>query len=67
MLSNKKNYKRITVMLDNKNRAELRKLQARKIRRTKMNYSFSHIINLVLEEGLKHEKLIIRKIEVDKK
>jgi len=64
MLSNKT---RITVMLDSENRVKLRKLQARKIRRTKMNCSFSHVINLVLEEGFKHEKLIIRKIEADRK
>jgi len=55
-------------MLDDKNRVKLRKLQAKKIRRTKQNYSFSRIMNIVIEEGFKRESLIIRKMrEAQKK
>jgi len=54
--------KRITILLDDNNRVKLRKLQARKIRKTKESCSFSKIMNLVIEEGLKRESRIIKKM-----
>ncbi len=42
-----------TIILDEKTYKKLRKLQAKKIRKTKQNWSFSKIIGLVLMKGIK--------------
>jgi len=46
-------YRRVTLLLDEKNYKKLRILQSKRIRKTKKSCSFSRIINLVLQEGLK--------------
>jgi len=45
-----------TLILDEKTYKKLRKLQAKKIRKTKQNWSFSKIIGLVLTKGIKKIK-----------
>jgi len=42
-----------TFILDEKTYKKLRKLQAKKIRKTKKNWSFSKIVGLVLYKGIK--------------
>jgi len=42
-----------TFILDEETYKKLRKLQAKKIRKTKQNWSFSKIVGLVLMKGLK--------------
>jgi len=42
-----------TFTLDEKTYKKLRKLQAKKIRKTKQNWNFSKIVGLVLYKGIK--------------
>ena len=44
---------RISVMIDKELENRLREKQAEMIGKTKGNVSFSHVVNLVLKEGLK--------------
>lgn len=45
---------RVTIILDKKLENKLRVLQANKITTSNTTCSFSTIVNLVLEEGLRH-------------
>lgn len=47
---------RITVVLDSGNIEKLRTIQAKMIKSSIKSVSFSHVLNLVLEEGLKKFK-----------
>lgn len=47
------NFNRRTLMLDVKIETKIRKLQAKKIRKTKQYCSFSKMLNIVLKKGLK--------------
>jgi len=47
---------RVTIVLDLTNAERLRNLQAKMIKTSSNSVSFSHVINLVLEEGLKKFK-----------
>ncbi|MCV0372493.1 MAG: hypothetical protein K5793_02950 [Nitrosarchaeum sp.] len=47
---------RITVVLDSGNVEKLRTIQAKMIKSSIKSVSFSHVLNLVLEEGLKKFK-----------
>ncbi|MBI5859824.1 MAG: hypothetical protein HZB73_03845 [Nitrosarchaeum sp.] len=44
---------RITIVLDSSNAQKLRNIQAKMIKTTSKSVSFSHVLNLVLAEGLK--------------
>ena len=41
-------------MIDNKLEGRLREIQASMIKKTKCNVTFSHVVNKVLNEGLKN-------------
>ncbi|MEK6866178.1 MAG: hypothetical protein AABX46_01900 [Thermoproteota archaeon] len=45
--------RRITIVLDSSNAGKLRNIQAKMIKTTSKSVSFSHVLNLVLVEGLK--------------
>ncbi len=47
---------RVTIVLDDANSERLRNLQAKMIKTSSSSVSFSHVLNLVLEEGLKKYK-----------
>jgi hypothetical protein len=47
---------RITVVLESQNVERLRNIQAKMIRTSTKSVSFSHVLNLVLNEGLKKFK-----------
>jgi hypothetical protein len=47
---------RITVVLESQNTERLRNIQAKMIRTSTKSVSFSHVLNLVLNEGLKKFK-----------
>ena len=47
---------RVTIVLDDNLASKLRDLQAAAIKAEKKNYSFSAIINAVIEKGLKKSK-----------
>ncbi|HSG84334.1 MAG: hypothetical protein ACE5Q4_03735 [Nitrosopumilus sp.] len=47
---------RITVVLESQNAERLRNIQAKMIRTSTKSVSFSHVLNLVLNEGLKKFK-----------
>ncbi|MFZ8908168.1 MAG: hypothetical protein ACO2Y5_07460 [Nitrosopumilaceae archaeon] len=47
---------RVTIVLDDNNSERLRNLQAKMIKTSSSSVSFSHVLNLVLEEGLKTYK-----------
>jgi hypothetical protein len=47
---------RITVVLDSANVEKLRNIQARMIKTSPKSISFSHVLNLVVIEGLKKFK-----------
>ncbi|MBI1662779.1 MAG: hypothetical protein IS860_04685 [Nitrosopumilus sp.] len=47
---------RITVVLKTENAEKLRNIQAKMIRTSTKSVSFSHVLNLVLNEGLKKYK-----------
>lgn len=47
---------RVTIVLANSNAERLRNLQAKMIKSTSKSVSFSHVVNQVLEEGLKKYK-----------
>ena len=44
---------RVTIVLDDSNAEKLRNLQAKMIRTSSKTVSFSHVLNIILEEGLK--------------
>ncbi|MBT5201204.1 MAG: hypothetical protein HOK63_03375 [Thaumarchaeota archaeon] len=44
---------RITVVLDSKNTEKLRNIQAKMIKSSPKSVSFSRVLNLVVDEGLK--------------
>jgi len=48
---------RITIVLDSSNVEKLRNIQARMIRTSTKSISFSHVLNLVVNEGLKKFKV----------
>ncbi|WP_016939348.1 MULTISPECIES: hypothetical protein [Nitrosopumilus] len=47
---------RITIVLNTENAEKLRNIQAKMIRSSTKSVSFSHVLNLVLSEGLKKFK-----------
>ena len=47
---------RVTIVLSSVNSEKLRSLQAKMIKSSSKSVSFSHVLNLVLEEGLKKHK-----------
>ena len=47
---------RVTIVLDDSNSEKLRNLQAKMIKTSSKSVSFSHVLNLVLEDGLKKHK-----------
>jgi len=47
---------RITVVLESHNAEKLRNIQAKMIRTSTKSVSFSHVLNLVVDEGLKKFK-----------
>lgn len=47
---------RVTIVLSSTNSEKLRNLQAKMIKSSSKSVSFSHVLNLVLEEGLKKHK-----------
>jgi hypothetical protein len=47
---------RITVVLESSNVENLRGIQAKMIRTSTKSISFSHVLNLVVKEGLKNFK-----------
>jgi len=47
---------RVTIVLSSANSEKLRNLQAKMIKTSSKSVSFSHVLNLVLEEGLKKYK-----------
>ncbi|MBT8242867.1 MAG: hypothetical protein HKP34_04050 [Nitrosopumilus sp.] len=47
---------RITVVLDSTNTEKLRNIQAKMIKTSTKSVSFSHVLNLVVSEGLKKFK-----------
>ncbi|MGY5152351.1 MAG: hypothetical protein ACW9XA_08790 [Candidatus Nitrosopumilus sp. bin_6a] len=47
---------RITVVLDSSNVEKLRNIQAKMIRSSSKSISFSHVLNLVVSQGLKKFK-----------
>ncbi|WP_182127020.1 hypothetical protein [Nitrosopumilus sp. b2] len=48
---------RITVVLKTENTEKIRNIQAKMIRTSIKSVSFSHVVNLVLNEGLKKFKV----------
>jgi len=48
---------RITVVLNSANAEKLRSIQAKMIKTSTKSVSFSHVLNLVLEQGLKKYKI----------
>ena len=48
--------KRITIVLNDKNIKEARKIQSDLIRDTNESISFSYVINLLMEEAIKRRK-----------
>ncbi|MBC8516522.1 MAG: hypothetical protein ISR81_07580 [Nitrosopumilus sp.] len=48
---------RITIVLDTMNTEKLRNIQAKMIRSSTKSVSFSHVLNLVVNEGLKKFKI----------
>ena len=51
---------RVTIVLDDTNAERLRNLQAKMIKTSSKSVSFSHVLNIILEEGLKKHKWIIK-------
>jgi len=47
---------RVTIVLSSSNSEKLRHLQAKMIKTSSKSVSFSHVLNLVLEDGLKKYK-----------
>ncbi|MDX1441317.1 MAG: hypothetical protein R3237_02535 [Nitrosopumilaceae archaeon] len=47
---------RVTIVLNDNNAEKLRNLQAKMIKSSSKSVSFSHVLNLILEEGLKKHK-----------
>jgi len=47
---------RVTIVLSSANSEKLRNLQAKMIKSSSKSVSFSQVLNLVLEEGLKKHK-----------
>lgn len=47
---------RVTIVLDSTNAEKLRGLQAKMIKTSSKSISFSHVINMVLADGLKKYK-----------
>ncbi len=47
---------RVTIVLDDANAEKLRNLQAKMIKSSSKSVSFSHVLNIVLEEGIKKHK-----------
>ena len=48
---------RVTIVLSSSNSEKLRNLQAKMIKTSSKSVSFSHVLNSVLEEGLKKYKV----------
>jgi hypothetical protein len=47
---------RVTIVLNDSNAEKLRNLQAKMIKTSTKSVSFSHVMNIILEEGLKKHK-----------
>lgn len=47
---------RVTIVLDDGKAEKLRNLQAKMIKSSSKSVSFSHVLNIVLEDGLKKNK-----------
>ena len=48
---------RVTIVLNSSNSEKLRNIQAKMIKHTAKSVSFSHVVNLVVDEGLKKFKI----------
>ena len=48
---------RKTIVIESKNLTKLFSIQSKIIKEENKSISFSHVINLVIEEGLKHVKI----------
>jgi flagellar basal body L-ring protein FlgH len=58
-IANRRNFyvgDRITIVLNSENIEKLRNIQAKMIRTSPKSISFSHVLNLVVSEGLKKFK-----------
>jgi predicted nucleic acid-binding Zn ribbon protein len=53
------NYSRVTITLDKEMTKNLREIQSKLIKNTNEGISFSQVVNLVLEEGVKIKKTIL--------
>lgn len=53
------NYSRVTITLDKEMAKNLREIQSKLIKNTNEGISFSQVVNLVLEEGVKVKKTIL--------
>ncbi|AJW71517.1 hypothetical protein [Nitrosopumilus adriaticus] len=56
---NVSNYSRVTITLDKEMTKNLREIQSKLIKNTNEGISFSQVVNLVLEEGVKVKKTIL--------
>ncbi len=59
-IANQRSYvmgERITIILDSANVEKLRNIQAKMIKTSPKSISFSHVLNLVVVEGLKKYKV----------
>ncbi|NND85951.1 MAG: hypothetical protein HKM23_01215, partial [Nitrosopumilus sp.] len=56
------NYSRVTITLDKDMSKSLRAIQAKLIQNTNESISFSQVVNLVLEEGVKVKKTVLNDI-----
>ncbi|MBT8172878.1 MAG: hypothetical protein HKP26_02300 [Nitrosopumilus sp.] len=56
------NYTRVTITLDKDMSKSLRAIQSKLIQNTNESISFSQVVNLVLEEGVKVKKTVLNDI-----
>lgn len=55
-MTNPDKNRKVTLVLDEKNYVKLKKIQAKKIKKTKHGWSFSTIVKLVLIQGIKNQR-----------
>jgi hypothetical protein len=53
-------YSRVTITLDKEMAKNLRILQSKLIQNTNQGISFSQVVNLVLEEGVKVKQMVLK-------
>ncbi len=56
------NYARVTITLDKYMSKSLRTIQSKLIQNTNESISFSQVVNLVLEEGIKGKRTVLKDI-----